>query len=572
MPRAASSARPSSFFFSPDLLILIILFLAFALRVLGIQFGLPHLYHADESNIVNRAVAFGLGDFNPHYFKVPPFLSYLLFGIYGFYYLAGHAAGFFPDIQSFKSLFLTDPTSFYLIARVFFGAFLGTAAIFIWFIAIRRFFSVSHAVLFSLFLALNFLHIRDAHFFYHDIPLSFILSLVFYFSFRLIAENRFRDDILLGCLIGLAVTTKYNGAFFVIPYLFARGYWFFQNRGDFFDFLKRSLAAGLCCLFVYSAGNPYAWLDSCQFLADFTAIRNFTGFTGWHHHFTYSLKEAMGWPLLLLGVGGVLRSFFVRDVFRFAVTFFLLSYYGVLVFSSQPYDRYVLLLVPGVLFFAADCLLSLSFFKNAAKAVQIVIVLGVLLPNLLKVYWLEGVFLRQDVRTAALEWTQKHLPAGSRIAVGEPFFLPRLKPSLLQLEEKKQDLLNAGDSAKAEKIDLLLSFARKDPSPRYNLFFLKSPEPEFVMMKPTIAYDFDVFKRERIEYVMVPKINSSIEPSFFKNLPARAKLISRFTPYYDTGIQWSPDPQPLTGAPATFEDLAKRRQNGQIIEIYELNR
>ena len=61
------------------LLLFSILALAFLVRIVGIQFGLPNLYHADEPIIVNHAMAYGTGDFNPHFFKIPPLVSYLLF-------------------------------------------------------------------------------------------------------------------------------------------------------------------------------------------------------------------------------------------------------------------------------------------------------------------------------------------------------------------------------------------------------------------------------------------------------------------------------------------------------------
>ena len=79
----------------------LILLAGFLLRVWGIAFGLPFLYHADEPIIVNHALAFGAGDLNPHFFKIPPLVSYLLFACYGIYYLVGG----FHGITQFQNLF-----------------------------------------------------------------------------------------------------------------------------------------------------------------------------------------------------------------------------------------------------------------------------------------------------------------------------------------------------------------------------------------------------------------------------------------------------------------------------------
>ena len=70
-----------------NLLIFLILLLGFLLRSVAVHFGLPELYHADEPNVVNRALAYGTGDLNPHYFKIPPAVSYWVFFSYGFYFI-----------------------------------------------------------------------------------------------------------------------------------------------------------------------------------------------------------------------------------------------------------------------------------------------------------------------------------------------------------------------------------------------------------------------------------------------------------------------------------------------------
>ena len=109
-----------------------ILALAFGLRLCGIGFGLPHLFHQDEPIIVNHAMAYGGGDFNPHFFKIPPLTSYLLFFLYGLYYgLTAVTQGVSPE--GFAVLFFCDPSVFYLIARIVFGAILGTASVYLLF-------------------------------------------------------------------------------------------------------------------------------------------------------------------------------------------------------------------------------------------------------------------------------------------------------------------------------------------------------------------------------------------------------------------------------------------------------
>src|SRR3990167_3079505 len=108
--------------------ICLIIGLAFFLRIWGLSFGLPELYHADEPIVVNHALAYGSGDLNPHFFKIPPLLSYALFLVYGAVYAAG-ALLFHWSKEDFAIAFFKDPSLFYLAGRLIFGAFVGSATV-----------------------------------------------------------------------------------------------------------------------------------------------------------------------------------------------------------------------------------------------------------------------------------------------------------------------------------------------------------------------------------------------------------------------------------------------------------
>ena len=84
--------------------------LAFILRTWGVSFG---LYHADEPIVVNHALAYASGDLNPHFFKIPPLTSYVLFGTYGIFFLVGKIFSIFTSIADFERLFFQNPLVFY---------------------------------------------------------------------------------------------------------------------------------------------------------------------------------------------------------------------------------------------------------------------------------------------------------------------------------------------------------------------------------------------------------------------------------------------------------------------------
>ena len=203
-------------------MIYLILFLGLLLRVTALHFGLPDLYHADEPIVVNHALAYGTWDFNPHFFKIPPLLSYLLFGVCGISFLLGKIFGFFGTVQDFEYLFYRDPTTFYLLGRLVFGAFVGTISIYLLYRLIARYFSRPVAVASAFFLSVCFLHVRDSHYLYPDIPLVMIMVISFWPFLEIVHRgNTGRLHLISGLLIGMATAMKYNGGSLILPHLFA---------------------------------------------------------------------------------------------------------------------------------------------------------------------------------------------------------------------------------------------------------------------------------------------------------------------------------------------------------------
>ena len=89
----------------------------FLIRIIGIKFGLPYLFsRPDEHYLVEHALRFGKGDFNPHLF------------FYGLYFILGWISGKFTSIEDFIKEFAINPSNFYLIDRII-SSLLGTFSI-----------------------------------------------------------------------------------------------------------------------------------------------------------------------------------------------------------------------------------------------------------------------------------------------------------------------------------------------------------------------------------------------------------------------------------------------------------
>ena len=82
------------------LIIVLILAVAAAVRLWGIDFEMPYLdSRTDEITIFGIAKQFFTGDYNPHFFNYPTLYIYLVHGLYGTYLLAALCTLKFDSLQ-----------------------------------------------------------------------------------------------------------------------------------------------------------------------------------------------------------------------------------------------------------------------------------------------------------------------------------------------------------------------------------------------------------------------------------------------------------------------------------------
>jgi hypothetical protein len=548
-----------------------ILAVGFALRVIGIQFGLPHLYHADEPIVVNHALAFGTGDMNPHFFNIPPLVSYLLFFCYGVGYLAGRGAGFFQGVGDFEAAFLSDPSGFYLFARVAFGALLGTLSIYLLYEVVRKHFSKELALLTSFFFAVAFLHVRDSHYVYSDIPLLFVLIASMFPILRIVeGENRWKDNLAAGALLGVAVATKYNGIFIVVPFLVAT---LLTSKRE--KRILKWIAAGAVSVVMYSLLNPFTWFDFNFFIQEIREQAAAAGGGKWAHHLIYSLNGGVGPFLLATGLLGLAGGLLTRERKRLVIASFLVGYYLVLGFKSQPYDRYVLPLIPFLLIFSADFILALTqrVPRSLQRATLVFLACLVSFPSLGKAVLLDRVLSAQDVRTEAKGWVEQMIPPGSKLALDWEFYMPRLSFTKEQLQEKVEQVESNPHFSGSQKKRVNFLLSRKEWKEKvYELHFLSDQEENpFLFAAPSLPYDFEVLKEKGIEYVFIARLGEQHEHAeFYKALQEKGELVKRFTPYRDGQREYPFDAHALTGAPFLWKELVARERNGQPIEVFKL--
>jgi len=111
-------------------ILLYLLLVGLFIRALGLNFGLPFLYHVDEKRFAEISLNYLKGDLNPHFFHVPSLYTYLQAGWWGLIYLGGKLFGAFHSVEELVKSFSANPTLFIIIGRILNLLFsLGTIAL-----------------------------------------------------------------------------------------------------------------------------------------------------------------------------------------------------------------------------------------------------------------------------------------------------------------------------------------------------------------------------------------------------------------------------------------------------------
>ncbi len=234
---------------------------AIALRLWGIDFGLPNLYHEDEWRVVLRALSFGRGSFDPGSFELGTLGMYVCFLLYAAYAGLGLVAGWLSSLDDFAVSFFVDPSPFYLIARGFF-LLCGMASIYLVFLITKRIGGRWAGLVAASIMAVFPDHVFRSHLAYPDTLMLCLMAGALYVMVRNGETGTwYRKDLLAGLLIGLAGAAKYTAVFAVPAYVIWRVVEGYVSKWRWSSIAKSLSVGGLACAFGFFVGRPYFFLD-----------------------------------------------------------------------------------------------------------------------------------------------------------------------------------------------------------------------------------------------------------------------------------------------------------------------
>lgn len=367
------SSRPRSNWGGPRAALAAVLGVAAALRLTGIEYGLPYgnLLDPDEQNIVPRAwkMTHG-GGADPGWFDYPTLVMYLLAP---FEWLAD-APSYLTARLVVVALALGAVAATWWLGRASFGTvagFVGAAAV-----------------------AVETTHVAYSRAAVTDVPLTLFVAV----ALALLVTGRLE---LAGVAAGLAIGCKYPGVFLLVP-LAVAGWrqW------------RRLAVSSACALLVFAASSPFFFAHLGDALGDVARVQR-RGRQGWlgfeHDHsapvaFVDRLWEGMG-PFLLLALAGLVAAAVRRKRAELVLGSFVVAYFLDLLTLDAHHDRYVLPLVP-----------PLAVLAGRFRALAPVAVVLLVVPLTWSVRD-AAEHTRTDTRVVAARWIAEHVPAGEPVTV-----------------------------------------------------------------------------------------------------------------------------------------------------------
>lgn len=566
----------------PWLIVLAVCALAAALRLVGLQYGLPAVYNPDEVAIMSRALSFARGTLNPENFLYPTFYFYVLFVWVGVYLAVVWLTGGVESLTALQQLYFTNPSGIYTAGRLL-GVAAGAATIPLVYRLGERLLDRRSAIAAAIFLAVAPLHVRDSHYVKHDIPATLAIVVAYLAMARVWpgatkTAQRERDIILAGAACGVAFSTHYYTIFLALPlaYVVVQA----RKSSGVRACLRGLMLAGLASTVVFFALSPFLLVEPATAWQDITANRQIVvdravasgAFAPAARYAEMLWSDSVGWPIgsfAAIGVLGWLAAAPSTAVFllAFPVPFLLF------ISNTAPASRYLNPVLPFVVVFAGWTVSRLSARLGSRSGVfWIVVVLGA--APALRASVGTGLFFRQDdTRTLAQRFIEANIPAGSTILT-QPYSAV-LTPSREGLVEALTANLGSPEAASI-KFRIQLSIDPY-PQPAYRLIYLGRGglDAEKIYVDAASlggAAGLDPLRRLGVAYVLIKRYNNP-DPETLPLLTVLARdgrRLAAFSPYrpgLDEAEKARIDPF-LHNTDARIDDALERP--GPPLEIWQI--
>lgn len=445
------------------LYIIIIVLVALSLRLLGIWHDYPYSFYPDEAHFVKRALSFGSGDFNPHWFHKPAFFMYFLFIEYGIFFVVGKIISLWSSVEDFAVAFVINPGQFYVLGRISVALF-SVGSVLVTYYLGKRHFNVRIGLFGALLLALCYGDISASQDIKADIPASFFTILSAYFLLNFLETRNLKQLAFAIMAAGAGTATKFYPYVMLVPIyvsiLYVYAYPLERIKINWQKIIGIGFAAILLFYATFFVCSPYNFLDPVglkstfgKIIALFNTVNDLVSGTSVKAETDFINERlsrgaafidyiqnmihmtGMGLVIGVIAITGFIYMLFARMFKVYILLMFplLFVFISTFVFPGYAEPRHQL---PVYAFFAlGGAYLIDQLYNRFGKKQWVVYGLLVLLIHPLVLVIERGLYVsKTDTRNVAKHWIEKNLPANSKIVLDE--YGPVLHMSEQQLKKE----------------------------------------------------------------------------------------------------------------------------------------
>lgn len=424
--------------------------------------------------------------------------------------------------------------------------------------------------------ALAVIHIQNSHYYRPETFSVLLLLASCWAMLRVVARRRLRDSLLLGLLIGLAMTPKLSVFLIIIPLLLTYGWRLMDSPGGVGraavkETAGHALAAGGVALAAFFILTPYALLDFSNFIGEQAAQANmarnaglwpftiqYVGTPPFLYQFQQTAVWGLGWPLGLAAWGGI--AFAAGMAYRGGRfrrgDLLLLAWIGPGMLFLESFEvrfqRYFFPLLPFMVLLGARLLLwlpavlrdkpPLPKLPAAARrwlpALAWMPLIVVVAATAFYALALQRIYANPHPAVAAYQWIQENLPPGTAIISDNHW--DEFIPELYAYEVWQFPAYERDDAVK------MAALAGKLASAEYLVFYSHRPYVSVARDPERFPYSLNYYRQ-----LFGGGLGYRLERSF-TNYPQLAGIA-----LVDDPIGWAglPRPEPLNPEPMPFLSL-----------------
>lgn len=585
-------------------LLCLIIVAAFILRMWGVSFGLPGLFHFDERFFVYNAF-YSLahkGAIHTTY-TYGNLIPYILGGLYSIYYVILKIIGAVRTPFDFLVLYMQDPSRIYLIGRML-TVLASAFSVLALYLVGAKLYNKTVGLISAFFLAFSFLPIHQAKFIKGDTLGTLFLLFAFYFiiaarknEYEISNEENnksgIKNYILVGVFAGLAVGARFSLYVGLLALILMCLFLSTRLR------LKNLFVLLLTGVLTFLIVTPSLIIQlpdfmkevSCQLKAQSIPWVTTNGWPVWLFYLTEHIRGGMGVPLEITALCGIIyllfkliktfvkRNVTVTDKLETGLVLFVILFFVFALARSANFERYAVPVIPFFSLFAAVIVYKLIYGLKLNQPLKQLIVgllcIGLVFPNLINAVKYDCLISCADTRNLAKDFIEKTVPEDAKITVEGLEGYEETSCLGVPLHKSKEQLKDFLLSVERNKIsgNYVLAAIEGQKPPTYNLenvYLLETPFSRDTGMHREINF----YVNNGTEYLITTswlrdRTDEDAVPSWFLTpFSEEYELVKEFNPYpvfkwdhYCFRIDYK--------ALSEIRILAKNNKAGPVIKIYK---